>query len=361
MHSVYSYILLLGCVTSVSAELQGSDGYLHCQGSLHCTPTQWPTLIESTALVQVPVKLHRRQSVTLETNGSNQLQLQHQVSNNLFPVYWVHIPKCGSTFLNSLMNLPGACNFDSTGITPKTDIAGLFHGHRQDGLKRPIIRTACPGSFSFDGDVATHSGIGSIYESVVKGHGLIMLRQPEQRILSGYYHRIRNEPHSWPLWHYGRSPKNATEYAKVVSGCAVKILTRRGYAIAQSHYSVDAPCGHPTLAVTHEETQIAIHRLRAGFIFVGITEDWDMSICLFHMMVGGACHSSEFVNSNPGNRSSGGQYETSVLDGFTDIFDGALYEEAKRIYAENLQKYGVSASTCEPCFQHRNNSNSKIN
>ena len=37
------------------------------------------------------------------------------------------------------------------------------------------------------------------------------------------------------------------------------------------------------------------------FAFVGLTEEWDLSVCLFHRMFGGECHVREFLDVRPGS------------------------------------------------------------
>ena len=47
--------------------------------------------------------------------------------------------------------------------------------------------------------------------------------------------------------------------------------------------------------ITLEVAQEAAKRVHEGFAFVGIAEEWDLSVCLFHEMFGGDCHAWDFV------------------------------------------------------------------
>jgi len=195
---------------------------------------------------------------------------------------------------------------------------------------------------------ADHSGIGSVYSRYVKGQGLTFLRQPEQRILSGYNDNF----HSWSYNFFDRPPSSELEYAKVVAGCAVKMLTRDGQSSAIGlHGTV---CGDPAPA-THYETTLAIERLIEGFPFVGIQEEWMQSICLFHAMFGGMCTAQEFGSANTGTGSSSANstsgYDTSVLKGWTDEQDGKLYAEGLRLFQNSLQHFHVNAENCLSCMQ----------
>lgn len=264
------------------------------------------------------------------------------------PLQWMHVPKSGSSFMNALKYLPGMCPFMPPGVLSATGPQGSFTYW--------YLADLCPGSFSETGRLyySDHSGLGPLYNLSdiapplsLKGHGVVMLRQPEQRIISAYlYHQ-----HSWPTWYFGRRAANLTEFAHVVSGCAVRMLTRGGEASHLGH----GPCGSP-LPATGAEVTLAKERLREGFAFVGITDEWDMSICLLHAVFGGSCLASDFDVMNPGTNHSSDPYDTSELMGYTDAADGALYEEALTIFSEEMQRYGVSYESCQPCFRQASSS-----
>ena len=102
-----------------------------------------------------------------------------------FPIAWFHVPKCGSTFSNSLLNIPGACDFASANLTSDADFAGM-HVARTYFFD---VNAVCPGSFLDPPEALQpgltewprwfhHSGVNSIYQSEVKGHGFTILRQP---------------------------------------------------------------------------------------------------------------------------------------------------------------------------------------
>jgi len=77
-----------------------------------------------------------------------------------------------------------------------------------------------------------------------------------------------------------------------------------------------------------------------------------LSICLLHAVFGGSCLPTDFINVHPGSITSAqAEYNISELMGFKDVVDGALYEEASSLLVEQLQRYGVSYESCQPCFQ----------
>lgn len=272
------------------------------------------------------------------------------------PFYWMHVPKCGASLAYPLSHIPHICDLGKE----KLDHASVEK-----------LPNQCPGAFAqppMDAGgmprFSDHSGIGAIYSKYVKGHGVTILRQPEQRIISGW----NNDAHSWPEALYKRWPANLREYAEVVNGCAVKMMTRDINGL-HFGYNGDA-CGDPQ-PVTSKEASLAVERLREGFIFVGIIEEWDLSICLFRHMFGGDCLKSDFSSmpdphggvwddgkeldktnwkSIPKSKTNSSLYDTSQLGDFRDVHDGALYEEAQRMFAEARNRHSVTLASCQPCF-----------
>merc|ERR1719265_1310490 len=182
---------------------------------------------------------------------------------------------------------------------------------------------------------------------------MVMLRQPEQRIISAW----NDNYHSWQFNVFGRAPADLQEFAAVVAGCAVKMITRSGISSGLGYHG--SVCGSPN--VTSEETELAVQRLREGFVFVGLTEEWNLSMCLFRKMFGGHCHAYDFTQVSPDVHEQSSElipkstedpslYNTTELGGFKDAYDGRLYEEARRIFKRNLEHYNVSRANCQQCF-----------
>jgi len=279
------------------------------------------------------------------------------------PIYWLHIPKCNTGFARSiLLFLPNVCSQLSPAVRDM-----LFDAESADVIfwQLELLNTSCEdecqgdvwdlrsvGGYTF-GD---HSGIGSIYSQYVKGHGMTILRQPEQRLLSAW----NDYYHSWPFIFFQRDPKDVAEFASVVGGCVTKMMTRTQISYGHGTSKHDDPekmkegvsaCGDPN-TVTTEEVGQAVSQLREGFMFVGILEEYDLSMCLLHAMFGGQCNSLELGNSRSLSSSNSSLYDTSVLDGWVDINDGIVYAEGRRIFEQNLKLYGVTEDSCvESCYK----------
>jgi len=149
------------------------------------------------------------------------------------------------------------------------------------------------------------------------------------------------------VWRHGIGGKTMPliEYARRVAGCATKMLTGRN-------------CNDKS-EVRESDLQKAIQRVDEGFAFVGLSNSWEISVCLFHAMFGGSCHSREFKNNNyaAANKkdefwdTKKGRWNESMLDGFRDYYDGRLYRHVEAVFNRRLAEYGLSWDVCDQfCF-----------
>lgn len=251
------------------------------------------------------------------------------------PLVWLHVSKCGSSFINTLIHQPGLCPGlpDSVVVDGTQPLATFWN-------KYPNLEAYCPGAFESYSRLGYHFGLGEDYDRW-KGRLMVFLRNPEQRIISGWYH----EQHDWP---FATPPRSLWEYANVVRGCAVRMLTRSG----MYHQNASNVCGGPE-PVTPGEVQEAVRRLWDGFDFVGLTDQWNLSICLFHTMYGGPCRDSDFIDNRLGLHHGRQQEEynaSAELGSFVDDADTHLYSTGTTIFTNHLHRYGVSEETCGWCY-----------
>lgn len=243
---------------------------------------------------------------------------------------WIHIPKCGSSFSNIIItwacpDIPDKHFVDVPWIDAvwgelKNQLGG-------DCVKKLELGV---GHRKIDDDSNTHGW------KLSKGHFVGMFKEPEQRILSAFkYGRHGIGGKTMPL----------SEYAQRTAGCATKMLT--------GHNCNDK------VALQESHLQKAIQRVDEGFAFAGLTNEWELSVCLFHAMFGGYCHSREFKNNNYAlaNKkdefwdSKKGVWNESMLNGFRDYYDGRLYWQVKEVFNGRLAEYGLSWEVCDQfCF-----------
>jgi len=240
---------------------------------------------------------------------------------------WLHVPKTGTSFVNTL--LTWACDLsDNTTLdasyenaTTNTYVRGFLEHHRD----------VCPPSFNICGG---HHAIGdgecNNWEDH-KGHFVGMFRHPTERVISGYYARQNGSAAQY----------NLPEYAKATEGCTTKMLT--GMECAEyTHGAV--PEG--LIAMNQSMVTDAISRIDDGFSFVGLQEEWGISVCLFHRMFGGSCHSREFVNTRPATDGQSRMLAKNQLKDWVDPYDGEVYQHVETRFWETVEKFNLSREIC---------------
>jgi len=257
---------------------------------------------------------------------------------NAKPLIWVHFPKCGTSFFNVLMHHPGVCPYYPSDALL---LSGDMHAHIKSlGVRifgdNSLLRL-CPGGLSREYiGPPFHDGAGKALVGKNQ-HGVAFFRQPEQRIISGFHHDFHDYPKGRIRSH---GEPDLPEYAMWVQGCMVKILTEEG----------QNPCltGRPP-----KSSQVGTAVVRAKkFAFVGLTEEWFLSVCAFHVMLGGSCCNFEFMNVRKGALHRGtaashfDAYNESGLKGFIDVFDGPLYAAVEKRFRADLQMYKITLDSC---------------
>lgn len=250
------------------------------------------------------------------------------------PILWLHVPKTGTGMIRSMMSLPGVC----PGLDFQTSESEYEFIHRT----RNELRTMCPGAIAYDGQRFwfKHMGVGADFRHH-RWRLMMMLRQPDERLLSDYH--SFGGPVSWPGTRIDpreslAPPNSFGEFASGAAGCAVKMLTR-----SSGTNQSDVLCATSSEKPTAVEIALAIRRLRDGAAFIGLTEQWNLSVCLLHKMFGGTCQQFELgPDPQPHN--------LSEMGGFRDIWDAPLYTEAEKIFQANLLLYGVSRESCQSCW-----------
>lgn len=258
---------------------------------------------------------------------------------SVMPIEWLHVPKTGSSFANSLIHLPGVC----PGIKEFTSIAEGYESICPDETWKcntSAINVGRFDHFGVDFDLSSYADKRSDSWkctpeptggfNAAKGRLMMFVRQPEQRFLSewSYLARLNRTAH-----HY-------LARAKVqAAGCMTKLLTQNTYGCFE---------GTPP---TKGDVKKAIARVQTGFSFIGDMDRWNLSVCLFNKMFNQKCMHSQFQNSRPTNR--GGhvstKYDTADLNGWRDPHDNAVYHAAIAIFEKNLKLYKVNDATCEIC------------
>ena len=270
----------------------------------------------------------------------------------LTPVFWLHVPKTGTSFATALIHelngsLPASaaapqcdkhcldprnsCNPAGTAAPPQQP--RVCRGSLDDLFERYPRSVWFRGAFS--GALGAHD---PLYRDVYRrnrGRIVGFFRDPLS-LLASLYLKQRRPPGRL------REPLSDVDFRYSVARRLLLQFANRSVA-TQVQYV--APGLRP---------DEAFQRVREGFQFVGLTERWSESICLFHLMNRAAaatgarpCLAVELANS----RSSGllnASLGAAVLReaGFRDEVDTDFYQKVKALFEERLATYGATRARC---------------
>eukprot|EP00930_Biecheleria_cincta_P072337 TRINITY_DN59744_c0_g1_i1.p1 TRINITY_DN59744_c0_g1~~TRINITY_DN59744_c0_g1_i1.p1 ORF type:complete len:331 (+),score=34.97 TRINITY_DN59744_c0_g1_i1:194-1186(+) len=267
------------------------------------------------------------------------------------PIEWVHVPKTGSSFGNTLLHIRGACpdiprdaDLKGRGKLPR-DLCDIPDAWKCNASVLDLTRFH---HFSIDFRAFSASMVRHNVPRVCdgrkprsgwdagKGKFMMFVRQPEQRFLSHIQELRLFGEDAW------LSPNTSLDELKErLVGCMTKMLTR-------DTFSCEFDSRHPS----DVEVEIAKQRLQTGFSFIGHTDRWNLSICLFNKMFDQECHPLQFENTRPTHSKHSAIYDTTKLKGWQDRFDGEVYSAAITIFEHHLRMYKVDESSCESCYRN---------
>ena len=246
---------------------------------------------------------------------------------------WLHVPKAGSTWINTLLATVCGDELESRMHQVRPSSSGL-KGFVQR-LPNATIRPCLSGLGGARGtllDLAHHTSMGQ--GSSLVDTGVTLLRDPKQRLMSSFHYRqVKPYDRGQPV------PTSLLEFDLWERGCVVKMLARSG---------VNA-CGHSppnNHSATLEEVDAAKGML-SRFLFVGLTDEYNLSLCLWHHRFGPRlAEQSEFLNTRTGPvRQLNGFYNISTLG--DDPYDGPLYEHARSLFWASFRRANLSQQTCD--------------
>ncbi|EGB02279.1 hypothetical protein AURANDRAFT_69028 [Aureococcus anophagefferens] len=240
---------------------------------------------------------------------------------------WLHLPKSGSTFQNSVFHWACPKMPERAGYGPRATPFKLKSLYTKD---RRLNRTLC------DRDVdMTIPGHPPAEERALP-RTVAMFRQPRQRVISAY----RNGKHCDGFQEIDKDPNwkhlTVAEYARHagIPGCTTRMLLGGKCARAR----------HVTRDFDAAKAVANVRRLA----FVGILERWRESICLFHKMHGGRPSAVEFgithstrgdLAKKAGLHEAPKPYDESVLEGVEDPDEDAVYAAALDVFDRQLRRH----------------------
>ena len=244
---------------------------------------------------------------------------------------WLHFPKAGQSLRTALVR--SGCE----GV-----MANATFGSTGDSELR--VR-CCPGGcarVACDGlDLRTFFAHKALQRGETASKRVVaMFREPSRRIASAFF----DGKHAYGLETPGiEAVASPADFARFpgIAGCATKMLLGRKCA-ANATTATNTSTGAPLLDVDEAKRRLG------QLAFVGLTDEWEQSLRLWHATFGGGKPSaSELENTHLG-RFRGARYDDALLGGFRDVADAALYAEAKRLFEARLDAFGLSKRPPSP-------------
>jgi hypothetical protein len=233
------------------------------------------------------------------------------------PIEWLHIPKTGTSFGNTLI-LWACPDLEKTLWVNAGMVLAVPDECKAKFYIHPQSRK--------DWFIGDHTTLQNRTDDQL-ANVFTFIRSPKTKIASGFHYiaHVRKQSSTNATTHDICSLASTTALPHLALGAQVKIIGGEPMA------------GFPWFQLPSNEspTGAAIKRAcdRLNLLaFVGITDFWTASICLFHKRFGGHPHAVEHINVRKGGYHSTGSIERADCN---DHADEALFECARvRFFAE---------------------------
>mmetsp|Transcript_1631 Transcript_1631/g.4232 ORF Transcript_1631/g.4232 Transcript_1631/m.4232 type:complete len:383 (+) Transcript_1631:85-1233(+) len=299
------------------------------------------------ALLQNAVQLNRENATQVhqDLTVGNLPTIAAEVLVRVFdpvpdPLFYLHLPKTGGGFANTIAHavcaqeLPEHYYMIGPKSLAKSNYSCRHRFARFDEGHQPLS--------------------GWDFEKLPEpaaAHVVTLFREPQQRLLSGFYHHRHDCPsirlsrfcfaedsdsaECLALSSAAATSEELEPYGRCVGSCQARLVA--GYRCAG-----DVPMP--------EDLAKALDRIDR-FAFVGLTEEFSRSVCLFHLRFGGRCLDVEFVNSRQGGHSSNVStgYSTTAVSDYVNITlaaDVSVYNRAKARFWREVLEYGATDEAC---------------
>ena len=243
-------------------------------------------------------------------------------NRSLSAMRWLHIPKSGSTFQNTVFHW--AC----PGLPPR---AGYGPRAMPYKLKALYVKGG-----RLDRDVCDRD-----LDKTIPGHApavadalertVAMFRRPGQRIISAFNDGKHCDGFQDEDKDPGWKRLDVAAYARHrgIPGCATRML-------------LGGKCSRSRRVRVVYEAASAVAALKK-LAFVGLVERWRDSVCLFHAMHGGAPLPIEFAVAHSTRGRDVGDapppYDETVLAGAVDADEEAVYAAARATFDARMARH----------------------
>lgn len=267
-------------------------------------------------------------------------------------IAWFHPMKAGSTFGATLahfanQNLPRDAHMPSCGFidkSPEDACPAGSQGPYEFFVYKYPYQQHFPRVFwnhKADPDPGNHRSIGDPEWKLWQGKFVGVFRQPESRCVSAFNH-------------FSGGVGDVRHFSELTQGTVTKMLAGvKGRILVNCSFLYNRTFQHDCSSDACQECKapaaphlpVALERLR-GFAFVGLTEQYALSVCLFHTMFGGECLPIEFVNMRKGVVHQDPNVLLNQLKGYEDTADNIVYAAVKERFEAEVLKFNVNKATC---------------
>eukprot|EP00581_Thalassiosira_minuscula_P013461 CAMPEP_0183717498 /NCGR_PEP_ID=MMETSP0737-20130205/11102_1 /TAXON_ID=385413 /ORGANISM="Thalassiosira miniscula, Strain CCMP1093" /LENGTH=384 /DNA_ID=CAMNT_0025946959 /DNA_START=83 /DNA_END=1237 /DNA_ORIENTATION=- len=269
---------------------------------------------------------------------------------------WFHIEKTGSSFVNTLQYY--AC------ANPPKKLGTGGANHWADEVTS-ISEYQCAKEYSQNPRLrGFHEPLNhDIYEHY-KGKLVGMLREPKSHRISYAKHKFLNL--YYDTYESGK-PKGRHKWQKFISQNGFPEHDQRASTYLQFMRGFETSwlVGEPWVFQIHRETERALidlakHRLNEGFQYIGITNRYAESVCLFYSKFQKPWDSSgsdktckpqvfEAVNTAASHEIQEFEFteeDLKYLESWDDEIDREVYNYALELFEADLRRYNVTQEAC---------------
>mmetsp|Transcript_2586 Transcript_2586/g.6607 ORF Transcript_2586/g.6607 Transcript_2586/m.6607 type:complete len:365 (+) Transcript_2586:82-1176(+) len=275
-----------------------------------------------------------------------------------WPLMFLHIPKCGAGFANTLVHAACPCAPKDEAI-PGIEVApGSLYGDAdawkccdRDRIFRDRAEYA-----DYWGHPPLDAVIQSKLPSPAYSHVVTMVRNPKDRLLSGYMHgrHYCDDLREWEAPGCNSSMGAAmTDGGYVFPACAplLKVTPEsvQKYAECTGRCMTNMLMGERCNGQISKEVLPVASAVDAleQLAFIGLTDEFPLSICLWHVRFGGDCNAVEFKNLHPGlaHFADGRPYFTNESLALLED-DWFVFEKASQLFWNDIAAHEVTNSRC---------------
>jgi hypothetical protein len=282
-------------------------------------------------------------------------------------VMWMHVPKTGTSFANILIHhsntsLPGDARVSMC------DKNNLMHdktidSDRNYSLTHPYLPHQCVGAidrlherfpyrswfpgffvteYTDDCDFGAHVPLFDEIWDRHAGHLVGLFRDP-WTLTASQYLRIKGWELQTPE---SRDFTRPTGAAPLIQSAHYNEGSTTAFMLGMSDGFYDYTDWRKIRS--RDFSRRAVERL-AGFSFIGLTNKWELTVCLYHRMVlrDRPCMPVEFVNNRITLLASSTQAALALqAANWTDRYDQPVFEAAEGIFKANLERFQVNPASC---------------